>query len=285
MNRYMIILSVFCLRVRQANAQPVPCVSILGEQNSDRTASPSEQGLCPETTPPGQETSEPAPLVAMPTVPTSLTEPREKAESMGEVGLIQEQQGENGLTGCTDPSQMVVVIQCHDGGDTVSSQAKHSLEPSKSRRRKPSILGEDPPPERAKRVCLGGPPVSSSELITQTHSAESSSQTSKHDPLPPPPLPPVKSKAKAESKAFPAPERTETTLEVELLTPGKQAQRLPLTSNNTEQTNQNRLAASLRSLSVKPASSGSSISSRSTDREEGSENVPRTSRLRRLKRS
>uniref|UniRef100_A0A3B4YWG0 SLX4 interacting protein n=1 Tax=Seriola lalandi dorsalis TaxID=1841481 RepID=A0A3B4YWG0_SERLL len=104
-----------------------------------------------------------------------------------------------------------------------------------------------------------------------------------HDLLPPPPLPPVE--AKAESKAFPVSKCKKTTLEVELLTPGKRAQRLPLTSNNTAQTNQNRLAASLRGLSVNPASSGSSISSRSTLGEEGRENVPRTSRLRRLKRS
>uniref|UniRef100_A0A668S258 SLX4 interacting protein n=1 Tax=Oreochromis aureus TaxID=47969 RepID=A0A668S258_OREAU len=87
------------------------------------------------------------------------------------------------------------------------------------------------------------------------------------------------------SQASPVSECKKTTLEVELLTPGKRAQRLSLTSNNTAQTNQNRLAASLRSLSVKPASSGSSIGSRSTLGEEWSENVPRTSRLRRLKRS
>uniref|UniRef100_A0A673BWF8 SLX4 interacting protein n=1 Tax=Sphaeramia orbicularis TaxID=375764 RepID=A0A673BWF8_9TELE len=129
---------------------------------------------------------------------------------------------------------------------------KISQETSKTK----SDAGEDPYPQRAKRACLGRPPAT-----TQPPSIPCSSQTSKLS------------------------ECKKTTLEVELLTPGKRAQRLPLTSNNTAQTNQNRLAASLRGLSVKPASSGSSISSRSTLREEGSENVPRTSRLRRLKRS
>lgn len=66
---------------------------------------------------------------------------------------------------------------------------------------------------------------------------------------------------KAESKAFPVWESQKTTVEVELLTRGKRAQRpsspsplltpLPLTSNNTAQTNQNRLPTSLRGLSVK----------------------------------
>lgn len=122
--------------------------------------------------------------------------------------------------------------------------------------------GEDPSPQQAKRACL-----------------ESSTQTSRHVP-----------EVKTESKAFPASERVETTVEAEPLTPGKRAPRLPLAStNNTAQTNQNRLATSLRGLSVKPASSSSSITSRSTRRqqadEEGSENVPRASRLRRTKRS
>lgn len=134
----------------------------------------------------------------------------------------------------------------------------------------------DPHRQPAKRPNLGGPPGS-----TRADSAESSSQTSIHD-LPLPPLPPVQ--VKTESKARLVSERQEATLEVELLTPGKQARRLPLTSPNTALTIQNRLAASLRGLSVDPASSGSSIGSRSTLREEGSQNVPRTSRLRRAKR-
>ncbi|XP_073690701.1 protein SLX4IP [Garra rufa] len=51
------------------------------------------------------------------------------------------------------------------------------------------------------------------------------------------------------------------------------------------QTNQSGLAASLRGLSVKPVSSGSSISSRSVAREGRKGGEPRTSRLRRLKKS
>lgn len=155
---------------------------------------------------------------------------------------------------------------------------EHEINQKISKRCKPSDVGEDPHPQKAKRTCLGRPPA-----LIQTHSAECSTQASKPVYLPPTPLLPVE--AKSESKAFPVSEWKKTTVEVELLTLGKQAQRLPLTSNNTAQTNQNRLATSLRGLSVKPASSGSSISSRSTLGEEGSENVPRNSRSRRLQRS
>lgn len=184
-------------------------------------------------------------------------------------GLTLEQQTESSPPDSINPNGASVVLCQHE-----ISQEEHS----KSKRCKSSDVGEDPHPQRAKRTCLGRPPAT-----TQTNSTKCSTQTSKHDLLPLPPFPPVE--AKAESKAFPVSECKKTTLEVELLTLGKRAQRLPLTSNNTAQTNQNRLAASLRGLSVKPASSGSSISSRSTLEEEGSENVPRTSRLRRLKRS
>ncbi|XP_052352196.1 protein SLX4IP [Oncorhynchus keta] len=177
------------------------------------------------------------------------------------------------------------------------------------------VPGEDPP--RAKRVCLEPLLVacSSNDLITPTHSAESSNPL-----LPPPPLSSprplvVKSSAKTESEAFPAPaaplsplpapertqstaplsplpapERTQsqtsqTTVEVELLTPGKQSQSLlPLTSsNNTEQTNQNSPAAGLRGRSVKDVVS-SALSIASTyisiigEAEEGRENGGRKRR-------
>lgn len=137
-------------------------------------------------------------------------------------------------------------------------------------------VGEDPNLQRAKRRCLGRPPV-----VPEGSAPDRSTQTSKPGCLTP--LPPVQDETG--SKAFPVPEWKKTTLEVELLTPGKQAQRLPLASNKAAQTNQNRLATSLRGQSVKPASSGSSIASRSTLGEKGSENVPRTSRLRRMKKS
>ncbi|XP_051507929.1 protein SLX4IP isoform X2 [Myxocyprinus asiaticus] len=60
-----------------------------------------------------------------------------------------------------------------------------------------------------------------------------------------------------------------------------------LTNGNSTavQTNQSRLAASLRGLSVKPGSSDCAISSRSATREERRGSAPKTSRLRRLKKS
>ncbi|XP_041866577.1 protein SLX4IP [Melanotaenia boesemani] len=157
-------------------------------------------------------------------------------------------------------------------------EAESEISNETSKRCKPSDGGEDPQSLQAKRTCLGRSPATMPNFSTLR-----SLQTSKHDLPPLQPHPPVE--AKAESKAFPVSECKKTTVEVELLTPGKLAQWLPLTSNNTAQTNQNRLATSLRGLSVKPASSGTSIGSRSTLEEGGSENLPRTSRLRRLKRS
>ncbi|KAL7855829.1 hypothetical protein AOLI_G00194330 [Acnodon oligacanthus] len=77
---------------------------------------------------------------------------------------------------------------------------------------------------------------------------------------------------------------SEGMLEEELLTHGKQAPRLPLSNSNAKHTNQSRLAASLRGLSVRAVSSSSSISSRSAAKEE-KPSVPRISRLRRLKKS
>ncbi|XP_061818062.1 protein SLX4IP isoform X2 [Nerophis lumbriciformis] len=153
-----------------------------------------------------------------------------------------------------------------------------SPRPRQSKRSKPSDAGEDTRPQKAKRTDLQKP-----SATVQTQSTECITQISKQDLLPLTPLPP--DETEAASKAFPVSEYKKTTVEVELLTPGKRDQRLPLTRNNTAQTNQNKLATSLRGLSVKLASSGSSIGSRSTGGEEGSQNVPRTSRLRRLKRS
>ncbi|XP_065152480.1 protein SLX4IP isoform X2 [Paramisgurnus dabryanus] len=68
----------------------------------------------------------------------------------------------------------------------------------------------------------------------------------------------------------------EIRLEEEVLTDG---------NSTAAQTNQSRLAARLRGQSAKPVSSGSSISSRSAAREERRGSAPRTSRLRRLKKS
>ncbi|XP_076600014.1 protein SLX4IP [Chaetodon auriga] len=261
---------------KQARVQRERCVSSSEDQQIEQRACPKYQSRelgAEESASSSQETvSTPGPE-ALPEadhkVPLSsaLNEAVAPIVTTRKQGLILEQQTETSLPDSINP----------DGASVVCLH-EISQETSKSKRCKPSDVGEDPHPQRAKRTCLGRPPAT-----VQTHSTECFTQTSKHDLLPLPPLPPAE--AKAESKAFPVSECKKTTLEVELLTLGKRAQRLPLTSNNTAQTNQNRLAASLRGLSVKPASSGSSISSRSTLAEEGSENAPRTSRLRRLKRS
>ncbi|XP_053188618.1 protein SLX4IP [Scomber japonicus] len=246
---------------KQASVQQELYGSSLGEQQIDQRALPKvqrgERGAKESESRPKETETEHQ--VHCPGV----------SEAVAQIGSAQKQQQAEKCPPDSINLNGALVVFCQD---------EISRETSKSKRCKPSDAGEDPHPQRAKRTCLGRPPAT-----MQTHSTECSTQTSKHDLLPLPPLPPEE--AKAESKAFPVSECKKTTLEVELLTPGKRAQRLPLTSNNTAQTNQNRLAASLRGLSVKPASSGSSISSRSTLGEEGSENVPRTSRLRRLKRS
>ncbi|XP_023267593.1 protein SLX4IP [Seriola lalandi dorsalis] len=255
---------------KQASVQQQLRGSSMGEQQIDQRACPKDQRgeLKAESTPTESSSGQKPPPEADYEVPcpSALAEAMAQIRTTRKHGLTQEQQTENSPPDNINPN----------GASAVFWQQEISQETSK--RCKLSNAGEDPHPQRANGTCLGRPPAT-----MQTHSTECSTQTSKHDLLPPPPLPPVE--AKAESKAFPVSKCKKTTLEVELLTPGKRAQRLPLTSNNTAQTNQNRLAASLRGLSVNPASSGSSISSRSTLGEEGRENVPRTSRLRRLKRS
>ncbi|XP_044069167.1 protein SLX4IP [Siniperca chuatsi] len=262
---------------KQASVQRELCGSSMGGQQIDQRACPKTQRRelrAGESDLSSKETTSSSGQKALPEADHKVPCPSALNEAMAQIvttqkqGLTQEQQIEHSPPDSINPN----------GASTFFCQHEISQETSKSKRCKPSDGGEDPHSQRAKRTCLGRPPA-----IMQTHSTECSTQTSKHDLLPLPPLPPVE--AKAESEAFPVSECKKTTLEVELLTLGKRAQRLPLTSNNTAQTNQNRLAASLRGLSVKPASSGSSISSRSTLGEEGSKNVPRTSRLRRLKRS
>ncbi|XP_015218672.1 protein SLX4IP isoform X2 [Lepisosteus oculatus] len=151
--------------------------------------------------------------------------------------------------------------------ESASPQPKQSRERSKRRRHCSREEGEG-----AKKVCFGEAPVSPSEVIMKTDSAESLIQTSmKKSPL--------------VSKSCSAQESAKTTLDEELLTLGKSALKPLFTKNNTEQTNQNRLTTSIKDLSVKPVSSHSYISSRSSDRKEEVENVPRKSRLRRLKKS
>ncbi|XP_029377642.1 protein SLX4IP [Echeneis naucrates] len=248
---------------KQASVRQELCGSSMGEQQTDQ-----RWEVTAESSPTAPRSKQNAPPEADHEIPSALTEVVIQIGSTTKRGLTQEQQTEESPPDIINPN----------GASVSFWQQETSQETSKSKRCKLSNAGEDPHPLRANGTCLGSPPAA-----VQTHSTECSTQTSKHDLLPPPPLPPLE--AKAESKAFPVSKCKKTTLEVELLTPGKRAQRLPLTSNNTAQTNQNRLAASLRGLSVNPASSGSSISSRSALGEEGREIVPRTSRLRRLKRS
>ncbi|XP_069000181.1 protein SLX4IP [Embiotoca jacksoni] len=256
---------------KQASVQRELCGSSEGAQQIDQRSCPKNQRPEPEAggSESSPETVSSSEQRALPQTADHKV-PCSSALTEAQIGTTQkqEQQAENG------PPDRVNL----NGASADVCQYEFSQRTSKNKRCKPSDVGEDPHPQRAKRTCLGRPPAT-----RQTDFPQCSTQTSKHDLLPLPPLPPAE--AKAEPKAFPVSECKKTTVEVELLTPGKRAQRLPLTSNNTGQTNQNRLATSLRGLSVKPASSGSSIGSRSTLAEEGSENVPRTSRLRRLKRS
>lgn len=97
---------------------------------------------------------------------------------------------------------------------------KYEISQGIGKRCKPSDLGEDPHPQKAKRTCLGGPPAT-----VRTRSAELSTKTSSDVYLPL--TPPTPMEANAESKAFPVWESKKTTVEVELLTLGKRAQRLP----------------------------------------------------------
>ncbi|XP_060896978.1 protein SLX4IP-like [Labrus mixtus] len=253
---------------KQASVQRERCGSSTGERLMDQRAWPRNQRgehreseLSPKET---ESSSEEKAADHQEPVPRALNEAGAQSVKRGQT---REQQTESSPPDRPDPR----------GASLASCQHAISQETSRSKRSKPSDPGEeDPHPQKAKMTCPGRPPAA-----TQTPYNKGSTQTPKHDPPPLQPLPP----ADAESKALPVSEHSKTTVEVELLTPGKRAQSPPLTSNNTAQTNQNRLPASLRGLSVKPASSGSSISSRSTLAEEGSKNVPRTSRLRRQKRS
>ncbi|XP_029962419.1 protein SLX4IP [Salarias fasciatus] len=246
---------------KHASAQRDLCGFTTAELHSDQKASPETQSLIPKA---GE--SESRIEATSSSVLKALPGSDHEVPSSSDVTQKQEWQA-----GSPAPNGVNL-------NEASADLCQHEISQKTSKRSELDAAGEDPQPQRAKRTCLGRPPATMQTLPT-----DSSPQTFKRDLLPLTPLPPVE--AKTESKAFPVSECKKTTVEVELLTPGKRAQRLPLTSNNTAQTNQNRLAASLRGLSVNPASSGSSIGSRSALAEEGSENVPRTSRLRRLKKS
>ncbi|XP_072526392.1 protein SLX4IP [Salminus brasiliensis] len=148
-------------------------------------------------------------------------------------------------------------------GDHASESVLQNQETTRRRRRNPS----SPSHQKAKRVCLREP-----FIATGTHSGSTmaSSRSSTLGPFPNHP-----------STVAQAP--SERMLEEVLLTHGKQALHLPLSNSPAKHTNQSRLAASLRGLSVKAVSSSSCISSRLAAEEKRS--VPRISRLRRLKKS
>ncbi|KAG9344274.1 hypothetical protein JZ751_010943 [Albula glossodonta] len=136
-------------------------------------------------------------------------------------------------------------------------------EPSRGRRGRPQEVGERKG-ARGKRVCFGQAPASPSEVITKTHSAESSSQTSTEMSL-----------LASKSCLFQRP--AQTALCVETLMPHKPG---PLTllqkkSMDPLQTSQEEsgLMSSHSHARLKPS-----------ETEEGVENVPRKSRLRRIKR-
>ncbi|XP_036801869.1 protein SLX4IP isoform X2 [Oncorhynchus mykiss] len=176
----------------QPETQPLPCGSVLGKKlHSEQNRVPGEQ--VPEPQPPTGQARLTTDAVLPHGHPTTSTDPTEQAGVVGGVGLTEGKQRESvGLPGDTDPRDTVLGLSQSQGGEDKPSR----------------VPGEDPP--RAKRVCLGPLLVacSSNDLITPTHSAESSNPLL---PPPPPPLlssprpPVVKSSAKTESEAFPAP--------------------------------------------------------------------------------
>lgn len=162
-------------------------------------------------------------------------------------------------------------------------------------KKRPVRLREDLLAQDAKRLCLRGPSEPTTDALQPDSSKGASPRSSALGPSPrlpphplrqPPPPPPLEGEGACRA------------LEAELAAHGKQPGRLPLRVSNAEQTNRSRLATSLRGLSVKPVSSGSSIGSRPAakeekekektkeeEEEEGRPSAARTSRLRRPKKS
>uniref|UniRef100_A0A8C5CCU6 Uncharacterized protein n=1 Tax=Gadus morhua TaxID=8049 RepID=A0A8C5CCU6_GADMO len=234
----------------------------------------------PESVPP-EKVSSPA-EISVPEQQTRLTSPVDP-----QVQVVEERRSRKRRNA---PSEKEPRARPH--GDTASSsQQKLAQKTRGGKRAKAGSVTGEPLTPSAKRTCLGASPGVSPP---PQPAIAGSSQASGRDHLPPPPPlpcppppspPPPAVGAKAASTASPGPE--ETTGEAELLTPGKPASGLPVTSNGTtEQADQNRPAASLRGPSVRPPSPGTAISSRFPLRgQQGRENVARTSRMRRLKRT
>ncbi|XP_031434466.1 protein SLX4IP isoform X2 [Clupea harengus] len=201
--------------------------------------------------------------------PLSLSKPRNERSrtTSQEVAANPQQQERSSTTRAPPPAQPCV------GADDDDDNNNNNNNCSRSRKR-PSRLQGGLFTHDAKRLCLGGPSEPTAEVQQPDSSERASPRSSVLGPCPRPPPPPLLEHA-GES----------LTLEAELAAHGKQAGRLPLRVSNTEQTNPSRLATSLRGLSVKPQSSGSSISSRPAAKEEGRQSAARTSRLRRPRKS
>ncbi|KAK1792610.1 hypothetical protein P4O66_012544 [Electrophorus voltai] len=157
--------------------------------------------------------------------------------------------------------------ECPEQHDRDRSSQYNTWDSEKTDRRRgliPRSPRDDFDHQKPKIVCLREP---SNGAGTYSNSTIATSLNSRTGP----------------SSSHPAATQTERMLEEELLTHGKQALSLPLSNGTAKQTNQSRQATSLRGLSVKDVSSGSSISSRLAAKAEERENAPRISRLRRLK--
>lgn len=316
-------MSVPCFRARHANARPqpetqlLPYGSILGKKlHSEQNRVPGEQGAEPQ--PPTGQPSLTAEAVLPHGHPTTSTDPTVQAGAVGGVGLTEGQQRESvGLPGNTDPRETVLSQSQFQGGEDKPSRVPGEDPPGAKR----VCLGPPlvacssneliipthsavssnplPPPS----LSSPRPPLVKSSAKTESKAFPSPAPAAALFPAPmlytPASSPaPEKDQSTATLSSLPAPalspvptpERTQsqtsqTAVEVELLTPGKQSQSLlPLTSsNNTEQTNQNSPAAGLRGRSVKDVvSSALSIASTHTgvigEGEEGRENGGRRRR-------
>ncbi|KAL7841407.1 hypothetical protein SRHO_G00250980 [Serrasalmus rhombeus] len=201
---------------------------------------------------------------------------QEKGTDEDEVMDVSMQTASKGdKTGCSDHSEQVKqnleaedCAKKHDMDHDSESNPQDHQTTGRRRRRLPSSPMEDFNHREAKRACVR-------ELFigAETHSCSTMALMQSSTLGPSPSHPGAAAQASSEGM-----------LEEELLTHGKQSPRLPLSNSNAKHTNQSRLAASLRGLSVRAVSSSSSISSRSAAKEE-KPSVPRISRLRRLKKS
>uniref|UniRef100_A0AAQ4Q1A3 Protein SLX4IP n=1 Tax=Gasterosteus aculeatus aculeatus TaxID=481459 RepID=A0AAQ4Q1A3_GASAC len=150
-------------------------------------------------------------------------------------GLDQEKQTENSRRDSVDPN----------GASVVFCQREMSQETRKSKRGAPSDAGGDLLPTAGQKDVPWK--TSSHNANTRARPSSSAAVSSR----------PIRGSTRARSARRPHSKQSGSLRR-------KRTHRLPLTSNNTAQTNQNSLATSLRGLSVKPASSSASISSRST---------------------